>query len=281
MIAEVPRHATRDVETCRRYLQRELRLVDTVCGRLDSAPGEVWKLFNAGLSAASFASVVDPGSEELCRGLRIAKESALALVLMNATDPAAKVVVAVDGRERVFPATGPQEFGHAVQWQVCFDLAMMLRDRDTLDRLCAVPGDALRRSTTRMFELDHHIVEVMRALWLRRPDVADRLVVALEATDPADEPRSADWILNTVVPSLKVLAELLTRDAAAFRGALIEALELHRQRWSAPSRAGEESGWLAWQCLALASLAHDEGIPVEVESGYLPPRVYRGLCALP
>lgn len=278
MTIHVQRHPSRDAATCRRYLDRELRLVATVSARLDQSPGELRKLFDAGLRIADFASVLDPDSDELCRGLRLAEEAALGLVLQGASTPPTTVAVRIDGRERALPATGPQEFGHAGHWQTAFHLALVLRDRDALDRLCAVPGETLRRSTTRVFEYDLRIVEALRALWLRRPDVGQRLVEALEEADPAREPRAADAILFTVVPSLKMLAALLAKDPSGFQSALVEALELHRELWSRPDRAADPDGYLAWQCLAHASLGYAEGFPVVVESGYLPARVIRGGC---
>ncbi|MFY4723437.1 immunity 49 family protein [Streptomyces sp. LaBMicrA B280] len=52
---------------------------------------------------------------------------------------------------------------------------------------------------------------------------------------------------------------------------LVEALELHQQHWTADEeRAEDPEGRLALGPLAIACLAYDGGIPIEVESDYLP-----------
>ncbi|MFG1999116.1 immunity 49 family protein [Spirillospora sp. NPDC048911] len=58
-------------------------------------------------------------------------------------------------------------------------------------------------------------------------------------------------------------------DGTDFQQALTEALAAHRER----AGDGRVRDLIAWGPLALAALAHDSGVPVEVESGYLPARL--------
>ncbi|MFD9124592.1 immunity 49 family protein [Kitasatospora sp. NPDC059571] len=65
--------------------------------------------------------------------------------------------------------------------------------------------------------------------------------------------------------------QFLQRDAAAFNEAPAEGLELHRQYWTGDEeRAGDSEGFVALALLGVACLAYDAGVPVEVESAYLP-----------
>ncbi|MEU8784799.1 immunity 49 family protein [Streptomyces sp. NPDC048637] len=64
----------------------------------------------------------------------------------------------------------------------------------------------------------------------------------------------------------------MRKDHEGFNQALAEALELHKAYWSREDRSDDIVGYLALGPLAMACLAYDAGIPIEVESEYLPIR---------
>lgn len=57
----------------------------------------------------------------------------------------------------------------------------------------------------------------------------------------------------------------------AFNEALVQALQLHKEYWTANEERQETSdGDIPLDVLALTCLAHDAGRPIDVESEYLP-----------
>ncbi|MGW1658782.1 immunity 49 family protein [Streptomyces atratus] len=63
----------------------------------------------------------------------------------------------------------------------------------------------------------------------------------------------------------------MRNDAAGFNEALNDALRRHKEYWTADEdRTQNIEGVVAIAPLAVACLAKANGIPIEVESGYLP-----------
>lgn len=55
-----------------------------------------------------------------------------------------------------------------------------------------------------------------------------------------------------------------------FNDALAEALQLYKGFWSTEENEETPNGYVAIGPLGLASVAHDIGVPIEVQSEYLP-----------
>lgn len=75
-----------------------------------------------------------------------------------------------------------------------------------------------------------------------------------------------------------MLERIAENDADGFNTALAEMLGLHRDYYTSGDRIGDRDGELSFDALGLACLAHDRGLPVRVESDYLPRAVIEGLC---
>ncbi|MEU0112119.1 immunity 49 family protein [Streptomyces sp. NPDC006251] len=70
---------------------------------------------------------------------------------------------------------------------------------------------------------------------------------------------------------MMLLYRVIRRDPAEFNKALTDALRWHKAYWTADlDRATSADGLVALGPLAMACLARDQGITVEVESEYLP-----------
>ncbi|MFG3495846.1 immunity 49 family protein [Streptomyces sp. NPDC047928] len=65
-------------------------------------------------------------------------------------------------------------------------------------------------------------------------------------------------------------------DHAGFNRALAAALQWHGEYWTEEDRGGRISGLVALAPLAMACFAQDAGIPIEVESDYLPATLLSG-----
>jgi hypothetical protein len=189
------------------------------------------------------------------------------------TAPAGTTVVCrIKERERTLPATGPESHLNAGTWVTSFYLAMICRDNDRLRRLAEVPVSLLRDSGAAFDEYAYSWVETLQSFWLGRQDVGDKLVAAVDGTKAeALRYADADLMSKILYPPLILLYRVIRRAPAEFNKALADALRGHKAYWAADeTRATSADGLVALGPLAMACLARDQGIPVEVESDYLP-----------
>lgn len=173
---------------------------------------------------------------------------------------------------RTLSAIGPRPYADAGNWLTAFWLAVVCRDQKRLTELCEVSVDRLRSPDGAYDEYVYHWVAALQAYWLRRPELVDELTAALQQSHPdiaRGTPR--DLLQNILYPPINVFYRFLRQDATGFNTALAEAVELHKAYWTADEdRTDDPSGMVALPLLAVACLAHDGGLPVEVTSDYLP-----------
>ncbi|MFJ8109702.1 immunity 49 family protein [Streptomyces sp. NPDC096132] len=172
-------------------------------------------------------------------------------------------------KDRTLQATGPQWYVTPGSWLSAFYLAVVCRERDRITALCQVPLSLLRENGSHFEPYHYAWVEALQAYWLGSPDLVSKLVAAVDATDPeiVSDPETVGKLLY---PPMEVLHRLIREDEAAFNRALANAVQWHKEYWSEESRSLQSSGLVALAPLALACIAHDIGIPIEVESEYLP-----------
>lgn len=182
------------------------------------------------------------------------------------------VTCRIKEQERTLPATGPEPHVNAGTWVTSFYLAMICRDNDRLRRLAEVPVSLLRDSGAVFDAYIYSWVETLQSFWLGRQDVGDKLVAAVDATSPeALRYTDADLVSKILYPPMILLYRIIRRDAVEFDKALVDALRQHKAYWTADEdRATSADGLVALGPLAMACLARDQGITVDVESGYLP-----------
>jgi hypothetical protein len=176
------------------------------------------------------------------------------------------------GEVRQLPATGPQDHLHAGNWLTSFYLAVICRENDRVDRLAQVPVSFLRASGAEFDEYVYAWVETLQHLWFGRQAIWDTLVTAVDGTDP-QQARIADpeLMLKILHPPLDLFQRYLRRKPEQFNAALADALNRHKEYWTAnEARSLSGEGLVALAPLALACMAHDAGMPIEVESEYLP-----------
>ncbi|WP_318279770.1 immunity 49 family protein [Streptomyces griseoloalbus] len=187
----------------------------------------------------------------------------------SATAPEGSTVECVIGHEvRTIPAVGITHFVDAGTWLEAFWLAVVCRDQARMTQLCEVPVETLRASGAVFEEYIYHWVDALQTYWLERPGLGDKLVAAFEGTDP-DRLRFLDreTMLKVLYPPINLCYRFLGRDPDQFNEALVQALELHKEYWTANEERQETSdGDIPLAVLALTCLAHDAGRPVEVES---------------
>ncbi|MEV5840113.1 immunity 49 family protein [Nocardia sp. NPDC052112] len=196
------------------------------------------------------------------------------------------VTVRIGEQAVALPAIGPEFCANAGDWVASFYLALICRERERLEMLARVPisllRDSVRGSDAVVLECAYSWVAALQSFWLGQPDVDDKLAAALVDTDPQtariDGPDQGaaqfidkDLLLKILYPPLNLLYLYLHQDHQEFNTALAEALQWHREYWTATEdRAMNVSGLVALGPLAIACLAHDAGFPIDIESEYLP-----------
>ncbi|EPH40644.1 hypothetical protein STRAU_6341 [Streptomyces aurantiacus JA 4570] len=172
----------------------------------------------------------------------------------------------------VLPATGAQHFTDAGNWVTAFWLAVSCREQGRMTELANVPVELLRESDAVYDEYIYSWVDALQTYWMERPGLGEKLIAAFNGTDP-ETLRVADreLMLKILYPPLNLFLQFVKRDQENFNAALVEALTLHKEYWTqTEDRRLSTDGAVAIGPLAVACLAHDAGMAVEVESDYLP-----------
>jgi hypothetical protein len=178
----------------------------------------------------------------------------------------------INRKLRTIPAVGPLSTADAGNWLTAFWLAVVCRDQMRMTQLCEIPLERLRSPEGQYDEYVYHWVDVLQTYWLRRPGLVDKLIAAIEASDPAMvrvAPR--DLLQGVLYPPINLFYHFVRKDEEGFSPALVEALKLHKAYWTLDEdREADIDGSIALGPLAIACLAYDGDIPIEVESEYLP-----------
>ncbi len=173
---------------------------------------------------------------------------------------------------RAIPATGPQYYINAGNWLTAFWLSIVCREQARMTQLCEIPLDLLRQSGKEYDEYVYYWIDSLQTYWLERPGLGEKLMAAIQFSSP-DVARIADRDLldKILYQPINLFHMFLRKDREGFNRALVEALELHKDFWTATEEREESvEGYLALGPLAVTCLAYDAGFPIEVESDYIP-----------
>ncbi|GAA3297019.1 immunity 49 family protein [Streptomyces cinereospinus] len=181
------------------------------------------------------------------------------------------------GEVKQLPATGPQDYLHAGNWVTSFYLAVICRENDRINQLAQVPVSFLRASGAEFDEYIYAWVETLRNMWFGRQEIWDTLVTAVNGTAPEAAPIAGEELmLKVLYPPVELLHRYLRRETEQFNAALVDALTWHKEYWTAnEARSLSGEGLVALGPLAIACMAFDADMPVEVESEYIPRALLR------
>jgi hypothetical protein len=255
------------------YAERLGRNMARNTAKLERSPASIDSMLGTAVLHMQARSAVDP------RGARIETWEAVVTAMqvysaLFAVTGAAEGTVQcrIDHEVRTIPAIGPRPYADAGNWLTAFWLAVVCRDQKRLTQLCQIPLDRLRSEEGAYDEYVYHWVAALQAYWLQGPALVEELTATMQGSHPevaTGAPR--DLLQNILYPPINLFYRFLRQDGPGFNQALVEALELHKAYWTADEdRTDDPSGMLALAPLAVACLAHDGGIPIEVESDYLP-----------
>jgi hypothetical protein len=78
-------------------------------------------------------------------------------------------------------------------------------------------------------------------------------------------------MLKILSPPLDLFQHYLRREPERFNASLVDALTWHKEYWTAnEARSRSAEGLVALGPLAIACMAYDVDMPIDVESEYLP-----------
>lgn len=247
--------------------------------RLEGDRGSLKTVLQQAVMLTQHRSVVDPAAaeHETWRGLRTGAQAATALfAAAAAADGEIQADVTKPLRLR---ATGPTLAANAGHWLLGAWLAVIDRDDELIQRLCAIPLDTLRASGAEHDDYMYPWVETVQAFLAHREVTPELFGAVMDGTDPDTAritPRRI--MLQFVYPPIEMFYYLLRRDEEKFTAATVRALDQHRQYWTSDEHLAEEpDGFLALAPLAVAVLARSVGMTVDVESGYLPENFLLGI----
>ncbi|MCK1796237.1 immunity 49 family protein [Streptomyces sp. XM4193] len=179
--------------------------------------------------------------------------------------------------KRLIEASSPQYYTNAGNWLDAFWLAMVCREAGRLDELCEVPVDLLWGSSSGFDAYIYSWVDGLQGYWLRRGDVAGSLMRAMELSAPEElQPGAREAVSHLMYPVIPLFIRFLERDVEGFNEALADSLKWHKAYWSVEERLNDDDGNVALGPLAVACMARDSGLSVEVESYYLPKHLLEG-----
>ncbi|WP_405679179.1 immunity 49 family protein [Streptomyces sp. NBC_00868] len=225
------------------------------------------------LNVALVRCVGDPtaGMLETWESWLLAMQVHSAVFAATTTDQTT-VTCKIRQEERHLATTGPQTYLNANTWLNAFYLAMICREAARLNMLARIPVSLLRDFGGTLDEYTYAWVETLQSFWLRRDDLRTHLVraVDLSAAEHAHVV-DADEMTKLRYPPIMMLYRYLRNDPAGFNDALADAVRWHKEYWTADEdRTRNILGVVALAPLAIACLAKANGIPVEVQSDYLP-----------
>lgn len=178
----------------------------------------------------------------------------------------------INRKPRTIPATGPMSTADAGTWLSAFWLAVICRDQDRMTQLSEIPLERLRSPEGSYDEYIYRWVGTLQSWWLRRPDLADKLIATIETSDPTVARIAPPDLLQAVLhPPINLFHHYVRNNRDGFAPALADALKLHETYWTLnEDRAKDIDGSIALSPLAIACLAYDAEFPLAIESDYLP-----------
>jgi Immunity protein 49 len=246
--------------------------VDTLCAITDET-----------MAAIAFGSSCDVDHSRILAAFRIEAQAGAALFDLGMYPGEARTYL-LGGHTVALRAEAVHDYTLPLDWLNAYSAASAVRDRTIARRLADVPLEVVRRSASVM-DFDEYncaLVDGLGAVELHQPRAREVLSRACELAGPKHASVSPEWAQFLGKPLATLALRLAERDVDAFNAALGSAVEQHAVYWSkniktaGVSRRDDPFGVLARWPLGLACLAHDRGIPVEVQSSYIPEWIVRG-----
>ncbi|ORT59412.1 immunity 49 family protein [Streptomyces sp. CB03238] len=273
MTVVVARHAMPGGPDAERFAERLGEHVVKGMESIEESVGLIDSRFGAAVQLVHARCVVDPRAAEAETWDAVVNAMQLGSALFAVTGTLEGTVECrINRKLRNLPAVGPLPTADARNWLTAFWLAVVCREQERMTQLCEIPLERLRSPEGQYDEYVYHWVDTLQTYWLRRPGLVEKLTATLQASDPSVAriaPR--DMLQGLLYPPINLFYHFVRRDEEGFSPALVEALKLHKAYWTlTEDRATDIDGSIALGPLAIACLAYDGKLPIDVESEYLP-----------
>ncbi|MEV3989887.1 immunity 49 family protein [Streptomyces sp. NPDC049837] len=274
MVTRIRRHEFR-TDNAAELMAPVIKGAQDVLQRVETSESDRFDALERTLAAAKWRCLTDPGVAEFPAWEAWVTAMQTGAALFDAGMAAEGRVpcrIGSMGEVRHLPATGPREYLHAGNWLTAYYLAVICRENERAHRLAQVPVSFLRASGAEFDEYVYPWVETLQHAGFQRPEMWDTLVAAVDGTDPEGvRVASRELMLKILYPPIELFHRYQREQAEEFNKALADALTWHKEYWTAnEARALSGDGLVALGPLAVACMAYDAGMPVEVESEYLP-----------
>lgn len=158
-------------------------------------------------------------------------------------------------------------------WSQIFYLAMILRDKQSLEYIFSIPDSFMLKSTFSASERDRIVTEIFRNIY--SPDELLKSIQKYEAyTTPEDHPLRENFKKYLYDPMVDVLKAAIEGEEESFNNRLENALKAHRDFYSVEKQnygsPADPFSWLSFKLIAICVFAFDNGMPVRIKSDYLP-----------
>ncbi|MEU5577634.1 immunity 49 family protein [Streptomyces huasconensis] len=274
MAKTIPRHNF-PMDNAVEAMEPIVKSAEDALSEIETSEFDRFDALDLALTVAKWSCLTDPAVEEIptWEAWVTAMQVGSGLFISGVADEGpVPCRIGSHGEVKNLPATGPQEYLHADNWLTAYYLATICRENDRLDQLARVPVSFLRSSGMEFDEYIYAWVETLQNAWFGRQETWSTLVTAINGTDPAaPHIASAELMLKVLYPPLEVFHRYQRQEPEPFNAALAQAVTWHKEYWSeneTRSRSGE--GLVALGPLAIACMAFDADMPIEVESEYLP-----------
>ncbi|WDT54126.1 immunity 49 family protein [Streptomyces sp. G7(2002)] len=272
MTVTVARHGNPSIDE--EAVERLAEELEDSVRSLDASPAIFGIALNEALLQVQVHQALNPRGNRLPTWVATVSAMQVGTAAFAAAAAEEPIEARITDEMRTIQATGPQFYANAGNWLTTLWFVIICRDQARMDTMCQVPLDLLRASGAEGDEYVYHWVDSLQTYWREEPGLAEKLTAAIEMSHPDIATIAPRDLLQCILyPPIHLFYQFMRKDHEGFNQALAEALELHKAYWSREDRSEDIAGYLALGPLAMACLAHDAGIPIEVESEYLPIRL--------
>ncbi|MEE1774207.1 immunity 49 family protein [Streptomyces sp. JV185] len=267
------RHALPGGPEAEGFAQQLSERVSRRIGRTEESADMIDFTFSTAVMALNAHCVADPRAANVETWEAAVNAMQLGSALFAVTGASEGTIECrIDRKLRTLPAAGPLSAADAGNWLTAFWLAVICREQQRMTQLCEIPLERLRAPEGAYDEYIYHWVDALQTYWLRRPGLVEKLTAAVQMSDPSvARITPLDLLQGQLYPPINLFYHFVTRDTEGFSPALVEALKLHQAYWTLnEERAADIDGSIALGPLAIACLAYDGELPIDVESEYLP-----------
>gem|GEM_PF-2035310 len=265
-ISRVERHVIKAALLDELLPKDRLKLEGRLAGPGPTNIRELVVIADIGERVLQYCSVIERNDPAIHLAVRSVAQSASGTLVLSSGTNGHEVEILLGDRKIVMGCDSPNGSGDIIRWKDGWYAALAARDEECLELLSGIPDNAMKAAGN--FDSYHYSWKEALVAFRSDPQSAlPHIESAIKLSQPERTLRGHPSAVAAQHAIFPMLSSLVRMEADTFNQRLVAALKAHRNFWKSQG----PKGWIAWGPLALCCLAHDCGIPVEVESDYLLP----------